>query len=331
MKLLSVCKKNDHFKKATKSELGSGLSNSQLLLAEGLINFCEAEVIEVGCKNELSFEIKFRHPDVVIIQALWMSWEDLNALMHTYPRTKFYVHIHSQIPFLATENTAMQFIWEYDQIGVELICNAPEAAQALSVIYSNKVYFLPNCYPRAMMPVAEFKDKPHVDIGCFGSIRPMKNHLNQMIAAIAFAGSIGKKLRVHINATRVEGNGGHVLNNVIRLMHAREGCELVCMPWKEPAAFREYLKGIDIGLQLSMTETFNIVTADMIASGIPIVVSNNINWVRPESQTSCENIGQIVNAMKNAYGNQSLVKANQQRLSNYNNDALMMWRAFLNA
>lgn len=36
---------------------------------------------------------------------------------------------------------------------------------------------------------------------------------------------------------------------------------------------------MNIGLQVSLTETFNIVAADFVSQGIPIIVSEQIDWM----------------------------------------------------
>ena len=36
---------------------------------------------------------------------------------------------------------------------------------------------------------------------------------------------------------------------------------------------------MDVGMQCSMSESFNIVSADFVKMGVPIVVSNDIEWM----------------------------------------------------
>lgn len=38
---------------------------------------------------------------------------------------------------------------------------------------------------------------------------------------------------------------------------------------------------MDLGMQVSFSETFNIVAADMISQDVPVVVSNEIEFVAP--------------------------------------------------
>ena len=48
------------------------------------------------------------------------------------------------------------------------------------------------------------------------------------------------------------------------------------MPWEE---FFSVVKGMDIGMQVSFSETFNIVAADFVWADVPVVVSPDIEWL----------------------------------------------------
>ncbi len=121
------------------------------------------------------------------------------------------------------------------------------------------------------------KNKQTIDIAAFGAVRPMKNHLIQAIAAIKFANEIGKKLKFHINVTRVENNGDPVLKN-IRSLFLNSPHELVEHVWLTHEEFVNLSSTMDMCLQVSLSETFNIVTADAVNSNVPIVVSDEIKW-----------------------------------------------------
>ena len=53
-----------------------------------------------------------------------------------------------------------------------------------------------------------------------------------------------------------------------------------------------------IGLQVTYTETFNIVAADMVSGGLPIVVSGEIPWVSDECKADPNNVRDIVRKME---------------------------------
>jgi hypothetical protein len=60
--------------------------------------------------------------------------------------------------------------------------------------------------------------------------------------------------------------------------------ELVEHPWVAHRQLLELLRTMDIGLQVSFSETFNIVAADYAVAGLPIVVSPEISWATPWCQ-----------------------------------------------
>jgi hypothetical protein len=53
---------------------------------------------------------------------------------------------------------------------------------------------------------------------------------------------------------------------------------LVESPWEPWASFRRTVAAMDLCMQTSFTETFNLATADATAEGVPVVVSSAIEW-----------------------------------------------------
>jgi glycosyltransferase involved in cell wall biosynthesis len=167
-----------------------------------------------------------------------------------------------------------------------------------SLGFGGLVSYGPNYYP-VHAPLHPYHLVPHprraddtVRVGCFGAIRPLKNHVTQAIAAIAYAQAVGKKLEFHVNATRIEGGGNPILANLIAMFAATPRAKLVQIGWLEHAAFIDLLFGIDICLQVSFSETFNIVSADAVAASCPVVASREVSWLQsyaiadPTSSTS---------------------------------------------
>ena len=66
------------------------------------------------------------------------------------------------------------------------------------------------------------------------------------------------------------------------------------------ASFR-LVSTMDIGLQVSISETFNIVCADHVYMGIPIVTSKEISWMDTRWAVDPLDIDQIIKALLNIY------------------------------
>ena len=69
--------------------------------------------------------------------------------------------------------------------------------------------------------------------------------------------------------------------NSVSLFKNNPKHELVEYDWLTHDDFIDVVQSMDLGMQVSFTETFNIVTADFVNNNIPVVVSKEIPWVNP--------------------------------------------------
>jgi hypothetical protein len=175
----------------------------------------------------------------------------------------------------------VEWIREYCRLNfpnLHIAPNTEELTDQLSDVFHGNFVYLPNVYNCRSFHRSE-KDKDwRLNIGCFGAIRPMKNTFQQAIAAIEFANLQGRTLRFHINATRVEQGGENVLKN-IRSLFKGSPHELIEHPWLSHPEFLKLISEMDLGTQVSFSESFNIVTADFVNAGVPIVASKDIEWM----------------------------------------------------
>lgn len=334
MKVLFVCKKNQIYG----SELGvysrrsSGLFNSTSFIVRALREKgIRSEIIEVQDNNDIDRAIQKHRPEIVVIEALWVVPEKFPVLMALHPKVKWCVHLHSDMPFLAIEGIAMDWVIRCATLGVNILANSQESFDALGpIVPDNRLFYLPNVYLGEMQrPVS--RDKSVVDVGCFGAVRPLKNHLLQALASIQFAREIGKPLRFHINTGRVETGGEPVLKNLRQLFEDVPNAKLVENRWYDPKDFLYHLHhNIDIGLQVSLTETFNVVSADYVTAGLPIVVSKEVKWASDYSKAIDNSLPDIVSKMHRASGNYLLVRWNQLLLKRSCAQAAGLWAEFVN-
>jgi hypothetical protein len=122
-----------------------------------------------------------------------------------------------------------------------------------------------------------------------------------------------------------------VLLNLKELFEINGKHKLVLHDWLEHDEFNDLIKQMDMGLQLSYTESFNIVTADFVFNEIPILVSETIDWMPRISMVSDVDYDSVVNRMKNVYIIQStlLLKLNKFYLFKYNTKAKIIWDSFI--
>jgi hypothetical protein len=312
----------------------SGLLNSATLVATALNKeySIESSIELVVDGNEIDkFVVKHR-PKIVILEAIWCPPYKLRELVRIHKDVKWVVRVHSRVPFLANEGIAMPWMREYGEIpNVTVTVNSENTFEDLVDILPSMDY-LPNIYHTKYSPIQVGLRAPftnYVNIGCFGAIRPMKNQLNQALAAIKFADSRGLKLYFSINSSRVEQGGLPVLHNLRGLFKDTKH-ELVEHEWMDHNTFKNVCRNMDIGMQVSMSESFNIVCADFVSVGTPIIVSQDIDWMPCLLQAKYTSVQSMVSTLNLAYNWPWLsVMTSRLKLDNYNSKALRQWATFL--
>lgn len=299
--------------------LHSGLFNSASFVAKMLQDLgYETEIIHVIDNNCIDKEVTRFKPDIVVIEAYWVVPDKFDILSKLHPNVKWIVRNHSKLPFLANEGIAMDWTLQYAAFpNVFISSNAKDTNEEIRVLIRNaypnmseeeldlKCPYLPNYYPieetfKKIDRCDRLEKLDVIDVGCFGAVRPLKNHLIQAVAAIKYANEVGKRLRFHINSTRLENKGDQVLKN-IRLLFSHLQHELIEHEWMPHDDFLNLLETMDIGLQVSYSETFNIVAADMVSRCVPIVVSNEIDWVSSFFHADPNKSDDIVEKMARAW------------------------------
>ena len=325
-RVLFICKS-----RGTYTQGRFGLWNSASFVIAALksadIEASIVEAIDANCVDRLVTENK---PDIVILEAFWVAPEKMQELALLHPAIKFIVRCHSKTTFLATEGTAFDWITKLSDIpGVFVAGNNLDFAQDLTAIGLNCLY-LPNIY----LPTYRFIPTPIDDgwlhIGCFGAPRPMKNQVAQAIAAIMFANKIGKKMAFHVNVNTLDPGTMATLSNLRGLFSERDPHKLVEHEWQDHEKFSRLVASMDLGMQVSLSESYNIVSADFVWNSVPIVVSEEIVFV--EESRRCKNhTGQMVEALRVAYEGKHNRRhvGDLDRLVQSNHDALKQWLAVL--
>lgn len=335
-KVLFLLKRREDYNSTHHSAIGvsTGLYNSARFMRDMLVDLGISSEIEVVIdNNDIDRAVTKYRPKFVIIEALWVVPQKFQILKKLHPEVTWIIRLHSEMPFMAMEGIAMDWIGEYAAIDKMLIaCNAPRMMRDIATfINPKKLIYLPNYYPQNYVQKSLNKDKEYIDISCFGAVRPLKNHLVQAIAALHFAKSKGKKLRFHINSGRIEQRGDSVLNNLIGLFQHLydDGHELINHKWAPREEFLKVCAQMDIGLQCNFSETFNIVSADLLSQGVPIVGSSEIPWSFSMFNAIPTDIESISNKLALTYTMPKLnVSVNQRNLKKYTNKTKKIWYKF---
>jgi hypothetical protein len=317
----------------------SGLKNSvnyihEMLLSEDV----QSKLVHVVDNNSIDREVTKFRPTHVIIEAYWVVPEKFNVLRPLHPKVKWIIRNHSEVPFMAMEGMTMDWTLKYLlQQNVLVSCNSPVANESIRImaetayprfIRRSQTPLLTNYYPESTVP-AHGMAGPYLNVGCFGAVRPLKNHLLQAIAAIRCAENMGLPLRFHVNSSRVEGKAEPVVNNLRGLFGHMSRHQLVEHGWEDLGDFLALSAQMDVVTQVSFSETFNFVAANAVSVGTPIVVSSEVPWAVAgiADMNDDEHIAhKMEDAVKDPWMN---VSRNQRSLRRYARDSRKLWLRFL--
>lgn len=242
------------------------------------------------------------------------------------------IRTHMEMPFAAINGMYtgiiadnLQIIKKYPNIYVA--GQSPLMASDLAeLVGKDKVYYLPTRSKLSETPYVLKEDPIYDDVGCFGSLRVLKNHAVQAIAALKFARARGKKLRFHINQDFDEAYSPNVSSLLKAIFSATPDAELIFHQWNSNPEFQNLLSQMTIGLQVSMTESDNTIAKDMLNAGVPMVVSREIKWTAPESNAYPTNSDEIAEKMLYAMDHPELIEINRRNLDKLNNGCFNQWK-----
>jgi len=342
-RILFILKRREDFNPVEHSPLGlsTGLFNSASFMVEMLKESkIEADIKVAIDNNCIDRMVRNYNPTHVIIEALWVVPSKFAVLCKLHPNVRWIIRLHSEMPFMAGEGMAMDWLGDYVSYdNIDIGINAPRMLNEVrtfigtakgwdKTITENRIFYLPNYYPQDYKTKEFNYNKEFIDIACFGAIRPLKNHMVQAVAALKFANKLDKKLHFHINAGRVEMQGSPVLNNLkgfFQHLH-NQGHQMILHEWCPREEFLQLCSYMDIGMQCNFSETFNIVSADLISQGVPVLGCSEIPWASNWFNADPTNSDDICSklALVHAYPKEN-IWLNQRGLQKYTTKTRKIW------
>jgi hypothetical protein len=336
-----------------------GLYNS----AKMVMNYLEStgnvcDIVTVIDANFIDAEVYKFKPTVVIIEALWITGAKMKELSEIprYKNIKWVIRIHSDIGFLAAEARAFKYIHEYIDLNNENVivsCNNREFNEELSKVCNYNFKYLPNIFDfeeheeenvnksaieelneqlkTTMIPIKHKNDKKIIKIASFGALRVLKNQMFQAMCAINAADKMNMILHFHVNGD-IQNPYNPVLSNLKEMFDLNGKHQLIVHGWLEHKEFDKLIQTMDIGLQVSYTESFNIVAADFVFNNVPIIVSDSIDWmpkIEMVSTTKYDDVTKKIIEIYHYRKNTLLLRLNRMHLMMYNSSAKWIWNRYI--
>jgi hypothetical protein len=218
----------------------------------------------------------------VVIMAPWITPRDLEALIKYFPCIEFAVQFHCNVgaihgDYRGTGNLRNYIDLMFSYPNLHVASNSARFARWASAAYDADVVLLPNLYPLKKIELFNHPSLLPIKIGSFGAIRKEKNFITACAAALVIQKNLGAPVQFHISVGG-ESMAKDVLDAISQMTDGVPGFNVVKHRWMAWDKFHALVRQMDILLQPSYTESFNMVTADGVLAGVPSVVSTAIEW-----------------------------------------------------
>lgn len=271
-----------------------------------------------------------------VIEAPWIPTSAMQGLLNEHPDVQFVMRSHSQIGFLQVEAGAITLfrqaaVLQDGSLNFHVAANSERFCRWFGSAYRHRITCLPNLYDLNRTDHhyrVPFGNGHRIRVGSFGAIRLMKNHTTAASVAMVIARRLRVDLEFYMSVNREE-HGKGVLAALRNMFAGLNWARLIEVPWAPWPEFRNMVGTMDLGLQLSHSETFNIVTADLAATGVPSVVSEAIDWAPPSWQAPVDDteaaaqvgLALVMDPMQGQIG--------REYLDRYTCNAIGLWKQYL--
>lgn len=314
----------------------SATHTARVLRAHGI----NAIVRPVKNSDEIEKVILEEYPSHLIVNALWVPTAELARLTYQYTGVHFAVLCHSNMAFLQVEPNGIRLLreavdFELSSIGnFNVAANSRAGVRGVMDAWESPALYLPNLYylDDTARTCRRKWSGGTLRIGAFGALRPLKNPTGSAFAALAIATNLGTNLEFHINVGRNDGGWADQLTRSVEaifggLPYAR----VVKDPWAAWPAFRLLVRSMHLLLQPSFTESFNVVTADGVAEGVPSVVSDVIEWAPDWWKASPDDVEAIARTGRTLLSDAHTGEDGLRALADHNRNGVRAWSEFLSS
>ena len=297
-------------------------------------NKIRTDVFGVWLAKDIELHLTRLGPTVThaIIEAPWVGLKEMEDLLFQFPNVHFIVRSHSQVGFLQVEAGAVKLLRDYSlledsTLNFSIAANSKRFCDFMEIAYRVRCLYLPNLYD--VERVQRHENRSHqpgqiLRVASFGAIRLLKNHSTAAAAALMLARFRNSQLEFYINVNREE-HGNGVLQAIRNLFKDLPWAKLIEVPWQPWGTFRQTIGSMDLCLQVSATETFNIVTADASAEGVPTVIGEAIDWLPKSWVANIDDAHEIAKTANNLLSDPRAPQEATQALQTYCCNATRVW------
>ena len=319
------------------SHIGLGvaaINTAKVLRREGT----QADVWPIISATDLRMRLQSSPAKHVIISAPWIPSLEMQGLSNEFPETHFSVNCHSNVGFLQADRNGVKLVREMMELemgtpNIHLAGNSRRFCHWIREAFGAPCAFLPNLY---------WVEKDHLAhrspftggtlrVGAFGATRPLKNLMSAAGAALEISRDLRAPLELWLSAGRAEGGGETVLAAVKEMLGGLPHVTLVLNGWQSWPKFRKVVGHMHLLLQPSYTESFNMVTADGVAEGVPSVVSNAIDWAPEHWKANVDDVLDIARVGRALLHDTRAAHDGLRALQSYVADGLAAYASYFSA
>jgi hypothetical protein len=310
----------------------SALNTCKVLRRAGII----ADVWPIVNAKDLATRLQRDPATHVVVSAPWIPSVDIQTLVLGNSPTRFAVNCHSNVGFLQADSNGVRLVREAMEVeaathNFHLAGNSQKFCKWIQSAYTRPCTYLPNLYylNADFLPWRPLYTGGTLRIGAFGATRPLKNFMSAAGAALEITHRYKANLELWLSAGRTEGGGDTILRSARAMLDGLPNVKLVENGWQSWPKFRQSVGHMHLLLQPSYTESFNMVTADGVAEGVPSVVSHAIDWAPEHWKAMMDDVLDIARVgrylLTDPYAPQEGIEA----LKLHNADGLKSWQSFL--
>jgi hypothetical protein len=138
-------------------------------------------------------------------------------------------------------------------------------------------------------------------------------------------------LELWLSGGRTEGGGNTILNAVTQMFDGLPDAAIKLNSWQPWTQFRTLVASMNLTVQVSSTETFNVVSADSIATGTPVVGGDCIEWLPKSWHANIDDASDVARVGRYLLHDPHAAQEGLTALKRYVHDGIAAYRKFLAA